>query len=111
MALKAPAPIGALAPWGGVAVPPLVWLLYQQGMGNLVYFACAAGGPPLAPLAGAVCALVCLGSGWISWRARRGAVTGARRFLYAVGAGFGPLFALGVLMVMAAALVIPPCAR
>lgn len=111
MALNAPAPKTALAAWSGVAVPPLVWLAYQQGLGELVYVACTAGGPPLGPLAGAACAAVCLGSGWASWRRRREAATSARRFICLVGAGLGPLFALGVLMVMAASLVIPPCAR
>jgi hypothetical protein len=101
----------ASAAWIGVIVPPITWILYQQGVGELVYVACETGGPPIGPLLGALCFGICGLAGWASWRQRTTATTKAQRFLCRVGAGLALLFALGVLIVTSATLVIPPCAR
>ena len=103
--------LGAGAAWIGVIVPPITWILYQQGIGELVYVACRSGGVPIGPLVGALCAIVCVLAGWTSWAQRGSATTHAQRFLGRVGAGLALLFTLGILVVMAATIVIPPCAR
>lgn len=103
--------IKASAAWAGLVAPAVTWLAFQQGMGELVYIACEAGGPPAGPALGLLCAAICLLAGWASWRRRIEAVTMAQRFLCRVGAGASLLFALGVLLITAATLVIPPCAR
>jgi len=101
----------ASAAWVGVVIPPVIWILYQQGIGELVYVACETGGPPIGPALGLACAAICGLAGWASWRQRDNAATRAQRFACRVGAGLALLFALGVLAVMGAALVVPPCAR
>lgn len=100
----------ASAVWIGLAAPALAWLLYQQGLGGVVYVACGAG-RAVGLAVGAACVAVCLSAGWAAWLQRDSATTMARRFLCRVGAGAALLFGLGVLIVMIAVLVIPQCAR
>lgn len=96
-------------PWAGVIVGPLAWLGLQQGLGTLVYYACARGGPPWGPLLGLLAVLACGGSGWMSWRA---AIGNERRvFIGRAAAGIAGLLSLGCALISLSALTVPACAR
>jgi hypothetical protein len=97
----------------GVAAfaPAAAWFATQQGQGALVYYACAAGGPPIGPLIGFAGLCACLAGGWLGWRGRGAAATETPRFVAQVVPGLAALFALANLATLVAALVIPPCAR
>lgn len=98
-----------IRPWAGLIVSPLAWLVLQQGLGTLVYYACARGGPPWGPLLGLVAILACAGSGWMSWRA---ASDGERHaFIGRAAAGVAGLLALGCALISLSALMVPACAR
>jgi hypothetical protein len=103
--------LGAARPWSGVVIPPLAWLLCQQGAATLVYDACGSAGPPVGPLFGAVSAAVCVLAGWLSWSASRGADDSVRKLLRLGGTGIAALFALACLVLAASTLLVPPCAR
>lgn len=94
-------------PWTGLVVAPLSWLLLQQGLGALVYRACARGGPPLGPLLGLAAALACAGAACISWRA----AAGQRRFIGLTAAGVAAALGLACALILLSALMVPACAR
>jgi len=95
----------------GVFGPPAAWFLTQQTQGGVVYFRCAAGGPPIGPLVGLVGAALCLLAGWLSWRKRCACDASSAPFLGQVALGAAAIFALANLATAAAAWIIPPCAR
>lgn len=96
-------------PWTGLIVAPLAWLILQQGLGTLVYHACARGGPPWGPLLGLAAILACAGSGWISWRAV--AADPRAAFIGRTAAGVAAALSLGCALICLSALVVPACAR
>jgi hypothetical protein len=89
-----------------VVAPPVVWVLTQQAMGELVYVACRAGGPPLGPAVAVLGLLLCAAAAWVGWKARA-----EQPFLARLAVGSGALFALGCLALVVASLTVPPCAR
>jgi hypothetical protein len=97
--------------WSGFLLPPVVWLSLQQGAGTLVYWHCSQGGPPWAPAAGAAAIAACIGAGLMAWRASYRIESPAQTFIGRVAAGTSVIFALGCLVITAAMLVIPSCAR
>lgn len=100
-----------LRPWLGVVVSPLAWIGAQQGMADLEYLACKAGGPPLGPLIGLAAAGLCILCGWLSWSANGPGLRGLKRFLCLASAGVSGIFAAGALLLTLASLVVPPCVR
>jgi hypothetical protein len=102
--------LAALAPWTGAIVAPLAWLACQQGLGSLVYADCAKGGPPLGPLLAIGASLACAAAAAVSWRAAP-REPGTIRLAARAGAGLGALLAFACLVVSAATLLAPPCAR
>lgn len=98
-----------LRPWGGLIVGPCAWLIVQQGLGTLVYYACARGGPPWGPLLGLLAVLACAGSGRMSWRAASG--DERRVFIGRAAAGVASLLGLGCVLISLSALMVPSCAR
>lgn len=90
------------------------WVLFQQGEGGLVYFACSRAGPPLGVAFGLVALTVCAAAGGLAWRLHRSQApqtTPTRRFLARVGLGASAIFALASLVMTAAICLVPPCAR
>jgi hypothetical protein len=103
--------LAAARPWAGVAVPPVVWIGWQQGAVTLIHNACAAAGPPLGPLYGLVAIALCVAAGWTSWRSPRADDSPMRDLLRQGGAGLSALFALASLVLTASMLMVPPCVR
>jgi hypothetical protein len=89
--------------WLALALPPLAWFGYQQGLGATVRTACAAAGPPWGLAAGFAALAVCALAAWMA-RPPRG-------FLDWLALGFAGLFGLAIAYHMLAAGIVPPCAR
>jgi hypothetical protein len=99
-------PILAFGVLGGAAA----WFAAQQGQGALVYYRCAAAGPPIG-LAICLAGLVaCSAAAWACWRWSRSDSHEAQ-VLGRVAMGAAAIFALATLASALATLVIPPCAR
>jgi hypothetical protein len=96
-------------PWTGLLVAPTAWLALQQGLGTLVYRACAHGGPPLGPIAGAVACGVCLAAACTS--TRRLPATGRSGFIGRAAAGLAALLAFACALLTLSAVLVPACAR
>jgi hypothetical protein len=111
MALMSHKRLQAMRPSLALCAGPALWILCQQGAGDLVYASCQNAGPPLGPLLGIVTAALCAAAAWVSWSGRRAAATPAQALLCRVGAGAGILFTLGCLGIAASTIVIPPCVR
>ena len=93
-----------------LAVPPLAWYVFQQGLGFTLRGSCVAAGIPTGPIWG-LCSLGACALGtrlaWpIAWGEDRGDAFLARLALLAAG-----LFALAIAYQTLASLIIPPCAR
>jgi hypothetical protein len=89
---------------------PAVWLIFQQGTGTIVYLDCGSAGPPAGPALGLGATLLCLAAAHLAWRRRtRGSET--QRFVMRIGLGSALIFALAALVMTAALIVVPPCAR
>jgi len=89
---------------------PVVWLVFQQGVGLASYLDCRSARPPWGGLVGVGATLACAAAAWRCWL-RRKEGTEARRFLTVVGAGASAIFALAALTTTVALLVVPACAR
>jgi hypothetical protein len=95
----------------GVFGPPAVWFAFQQAAGGVVYFRCAAAGPPVGVVLALVSIAAVLAAGWTGWRAARGAASATVGFLGRLAGGLALVFAFAALVMFAAILLIPPCAR
>ncbi len=98
-----------------MAIPPLAWFVYQQGLGDLLRADCARGGQ-WTGLAGGVLALaaclacvLCARLGWVS--SERNAHRETVRLLGVLALSSAALFGLAIAYQMAASAIIPPCAR
>lgn len=94
----------------GVAVPPMAWFLHLNVSYLLVPAACGAGQrwPFGAVTVLALAAMVPTARGsWRRWRDEQS--DDLVRILGAAGAAFAALFALGVVLVGASALIVEPC--
>ncbi|HEY2752179.1 hypothetical protein [Phenylobacterium sp.] len=91
--------------------PGAAWVLFQQGEGGLVYFACAAAGPPLGAALGLAAIALCGAAGALAWQVVRSDPDATRRFLGRIGLGASAIFALASLVMTAAIWLVPPCAR
>jgi len=97
--------------WLSAATPPAAWFAYQQGLGALVRSDCAVSGGPVGLGAGVAALAVCAGAAAIGrsfGKSGDGQTVGLIGALASWGAA---LFALAILFQMAAAAIIPPCAR
>ncbi|PIB92498.1 hypothetical protein [Caulobacter sp. FWC2] len=96
-------------PWCGMVVAPMAWLALQQGLGILVYWACAQGGPPLGPTAGIAACASCLAAAWVS--GHRLPAAGRTRFVGQAAAGLAALLAFACALLTLSAVLVPACAR
>ncbi|MGG5890827.1 hypothetical protein ACLF3G_27440 [Falsiroseomonas sp. HC035] len=96
-----------------LALPPLAWFAFQQGLGFALRLACGTGGPPVGPLAGGVALALCAAAGWIAWPASRGSAEAEEtpRLLARIALGVAPVFSLAILLQALATLIEPPCWR
>jgi hypothetical protein len=90
-----------------IALPPLAWFGYQQGLGMILRSGCSSAAPPFGPAFGAAALIAC------ALAALLGAPKEARypgRFLASCIAQFGAaLFGLAIAFQTIATLVIPSC--
>jgi hypothetical protein len=93
-----------------VFAAPVIWILFQQGVGAASYLHCEVAKPPWGGMLGCVATLACAGGAARCWLSRRHG-TDTRRFLMMVGAGSGLIFALAALVMTVAILVVPACTR
>jgi len=93
-----------------LAVPPLAWYVFEQGLGFTLRGACAAAGMPGGPIWGLGSLGACALCVWLAWPMARGGdrsdIFLARLALLAAG-----LFGLAIAYQTLASLIIPPCAR
>jgi hypothetical protein len=95
----------------GVFGPPALWFAFQQAAGGVVYFRCAAAGPPVGVVLGLASVAACLSAGWAARRGAGGAPSPTAGFLAQLAAGLALVFAFAALVTLAAIVLIPPCAR
>lgn len=102
-------------PWTGLFAGAAAWFAHQQFGANANYWDCHFGGVLWTLLLTAVCGLVTIAGGWMSWTARaagRGEErSDTRRFSAAVGAATAAIFFLAILFGTLASLIVPACAR
>jgi hypothetical protein len=94
-----------------LALPPIAWFAFQQGLGVALRIACGTGGPPVGPIAGGAALLLCGVAAWIAWPASRGTAEETRGLLGRVALGGALIFALAILLQAVATLIEPPCWR
>jgi len=116
------APRRALSPdwrsWAGLIVGPVAWALHHQGGSNFNYADCRAWDGTAVVLTGVLALAAVLGAGGLSlsaWR-RGGGAAGAShdppgRFVAGLSLMSAALFALTILIQMAAGLLVPACMR
>jgi hypothetical protein len=97
-------------PWAGLALGTLGYFIAHQLGSDWAFFDCTVGNP-WAVTAGTIIALGLIGGGaFASWRVLDGSgERTARRLIAAVSLMASALFAIGVLLPLAAALIIPQC--
>jgi hypothetical protein len=98
-----------------MALPPLAWYGYQQGLGAVLRIDCARAGGWTGPLWGLFAFAACVGAG-LAGRLAWGPIEGParRQTLHLLGflaLSSAVLFALAILYQMAATWIIPSCAR
>jgi hypothetical protein len=98
-----------LSLWLALAVPPLAWYGFQQGLAMTLRGACSAAGVPLGPAWGAASILLCVGAGWLA--RPRGHQQASDRFVAQLGVLAAGLFSLAIAYQLVATMIIPPCAR
>jgi hypothetical protein len=90
---------------------PVVWMVFQQSGGTLVYFHCRQT-PLVGPILAAAALALDIGAGRVAWRlAGHPSTSATQRFLAWLSVGFAAIFGLGVVIMAAAMVLVPPCAR
>jgi hypothetical protein len=92
----------------------LGWFLHQQFGAAANYYACREAGGPLVSAAGAICAVIVVAGGLMSWRAGRGGNLGPREtpgFARLVGIAAAAIFLLAIGFQVLAGALVPPCHR
>lgn len=95
----------------GAAGPPATWFATQQAAGTLTYFACEAAGPPWGLLIGLAGLGACVAAAALNWQRLRAEAPGKADFGLRVGLGLAGVFGLTNLFMIAAIVLVPPCAR
>jgi hypothetical protein len=102
----------ALAACAGLTAAPLVWAVNMQASQILPYFECGKSvrSTVVLPL---LSALLALGSGWVSWRARgvRENNASALRFVAALSGLAALIFAFAILLQATAGFILTGCER
>ncbi|CAM3149442.1 MULTISPECIES: hypothetical protein [Sphingomonas] len=98
--------LGARA-WTALAVPPVTWFVFEQGLSAVLHSDCGRSG--LGVAWGAASLAVCLGALWFGWpyRTRRSSLSNvwlARSAMLVAG-----FFALAIGFQTLAVLWVPPC--
>lgn len=93
-----------------IFLAPLVWIVFQQGLGAASYLNCHIAGPPWGGLVGAIATMACAAAAGRCWLSRA-RVAETRRFLMVLGAGSAAIFALAALTMTVAIVMVPACAR
>jgi hypothetical protein len=102
-----------LAPWSGFFLGFLAWGLDHQVGSSLVFADCRLGGPLLTLGLGAVCAVVAISGGALSWLSRHPGSGEAqtRRFAALLSLSAAGLFLLAIFLQSLSGLIIPACHR
>lgn len=97
-------------PWAGLALGTLGYFIAHQLGSDWAFFDCKVGNP-LGVIAGTIIALALIGGGALgSWRVFDGSgERTARRMIAAVSLMAAALFTIGVLLPLAATVIIPRC--
>jgi hypothetical protein len=95
--------------WLALAVPPVAWYAFQQGLAMTLRGACSAAGPPLGPIWGMASIVVCAGSAWFA--RPQPDQNPSDGFLSRLTVLAAALFSLAILYQSIATLIIPPCVR
>ena len=101
--------VDAFRPWAGLVVGLLALAVVHQFGSDGAFNDCQAVSPGPLLIVAFVGLLVCLGSGFASWRSARGSDSEARRVIATVSVGSAALFVFAILLAAIAALVLPPC--
>jgi hypothetical protein len=105
----------AWAPWSGLILGALGWVLHHQLGSDLVMWNCRLGGPLLTAGLGVVCGAFAALGGWISWRAADEApgrpLTPSKRFVGLLCAAAAALFTLTIVVQSVAGFVYDGCER
>jgi hypothetical protein len=99
-----------LRPWAALALPPVAWFAFQQGLAFTLRGACEAAGVPLGPVWGFASLAACLAAAWLA-RSRVSGGTPSDRFLARIALLGAGLFALAIAFQTLGTLIVPPCAR
>ena len=97
--------------WAGLIAAPAAWALHHQAGSDLNFANCLAGHGAVLISIGAASMILVLAGGGLSFLAWRGASEASRRFIAALGLMACGLFALTILLQIAAAAILPACFR
>jgi multisubunit Na+/H+ antiporter MnhB subunit len=99
----------ALMPWAGLTVGLLALAVVHQFGSDATFDDCRQNSPGPLLIVAVVGLLVCLASGFASWRSARASHSPSLRLVGAVSAASAALFAFAIMLAMIAAVVLPPC--
>jgi len=106
--------LARLAPWSGLVAGAIAASAQQQILADLLHYACAPDMRRIGLAIGVAAALLAIGGGLVSLRARRDGPElrdlGARRFVAELGVLAAVLFLFAIALQTAAAWLVPPCA-
>lgn len=97
-----------LLPWTGLIFGIAAVAFVHQFGSDSVFDDCRSASPGPVLVAAVVGLLLCVISGFASWRCL-GSGSEARRVVAAISVGCAALFAFAILFPMIAALILPPC--
>jgi hypothetical protein len=102
------------APWVGLFVSALAWVIDHQLGSDVTYWRCSASGPLFVGVLGVLCFVIALGASWFSWTSREhGQDTNpeTRRFVASLSAAGACAFGLAIALQTLAGFIVPTCAR
>jgi hypothetical protein len=106
--------LARLAPWSGLAAGAIAAAADQQILADLPHYDCMQGGPMLGLAIGIVATLVAVAGGMVSLRTARQTSAasdfGTRRFIGTLGVLGALLGCFAIVLLTAAAWIVPQCA-
>ena len=99
-----------LRSFAALALPPVAWFVFEQGLSFTLRGGCAAAGIPVGPIWGISSLCACALGGWLAWPVARDGNRGDT-FVARLAMLAAALFALAIGYQTLATLIVPPCAR
>jgi len=101
--------LSRFAPWAGLAIGVLAVAIVHQFGSDSVFDDCRRNSPAPVLAVASVGLLICLLSGFASWRSIRDDPEEPRRLIGMMSAGSAAFFSFAIILAMIAAVALPPC--